>query len=55
MPTGYVQQYCQITHQRAYEMGYHPTGVPRTVTEGIPAHITTVSAAAARRLPVLSA
>ena len=55
MPNGYVQQYCQITHQRAYEMGYHPTGIPRTVSEGIPAHITTVSAAAARRLPVLSA
>lgn len=54
MPTGYVQHYCQITHQRAYEMGYHPTGIPRTMTEGIPSHIRTVNAAAARHLPVLT-
>jgi radical SAM protein with 4Fe4S-binding SPASM domain len=54
MPTGYVQMYCKVTHQRAYEMGYHPTGVPRTVTEGIPAHVVTPTRAAARMLPVLA-
>ena len=54
-PAGYVQHYCKMTHQRAYELGYHPTGIPRTVTEGIPAHVQTVSRAAARHLPVLSA
>jgi radical SAM protein with 4Fe4S-binding SPASM domain len=54
MPTGYVQMYCKMTHQRAYELGYHPTGVPRTVTEGIPAHVTTPTRAAARMLPVLA-
>ena len=54
MPTGYVQMYCKMTHQRAYELGYHPSGVPRTVTEGIPAHVVTPSRAAARMLPVLA-
>lgn len=54
LPTGYVQLFCRITHQRAYEMGYHPTGVPRTVTEGIPAHIRTPDRATARMLPVLA-
>jgi radical SAM protein with 4Fe4S-binding SPASM domain len=54
LPTGYVQMYCKITHQRAYEMGYHPTGVPRTMTEGIPAHVRTPDRAAARMLPVFS-
>jgi radical SAM protein with 4Fe4S-binding SPASM domain len=54
MPTGYVQMYCKMTHQRAYELGYHPTGVPRTVTEGIPAHVVTPTRAAARMLPVLA-
>jgi hypothetical protein len=46
--------YCKITHLRAYEMGYHPTGVPRTVTEGIPVGITTPTDRFARMLPVLS-
>jgi radical SAM protein with 4Fe4S-binding SPASM domain len=54
MPTGYVQMYCKMTHQRAYELGYHPTGVPRTVTEGIPGHVVTPTRAAARMLPVLA-
>ena len=54
LPTGYVQMYCKMTHQRAYELGYHPTGVPRTVTEGIPAHVRTPTRAAARMLPVLT-
>lgn len=54
LPTGYVQMYCKMTHQRAYELGYHPTGVPRTVTEGIPAHVRTPTRAAARALPVLA-
>ena len=54
MPTGYVQMYCKMTHQRAYELGYHPTGVPRTVTEGIPTHVVTPTRAAARMLPVLA-
>ena len=54
MPTGYVQMYCKMTHQRAYELGYHPTGVPRTVTEGIPAHVATPTRATARMLPVLA-
>jgi radical SAM protein with 4Fe4S-binding SPASM domain len=53
LPTGYVQMYCKMTHQRAYDLGYHPTGVPRTVIEGIPAHVVTPTRAAARMLPVL--
>lgn len=54
LPDGYVQQYCKITHLRAHRLGFHPTGVPRTVTEGIPAHIATPRASVARALPVLS-
>ena len=54
LPTGYVQMYCKMTHQRAHELGYHPTGVPRTVTEGIPAHVRTPNRSAARMLPVLA-
>ena len=54
LPDGYVQQYCQITHLRAQRIGLHPTGVPRTVTEGIPAGVRTPHTAAARALPVLS-
>jgi radical SAM protein with 4Fe4S-binding SPASM domain len=54
LPDGYVQQYCQITHLRAQRIGLHPTGVPRTVTEGIPAHVRTPREAASRALPVLS-
>ncbi len=54
LPTGYVQLYCKITHMRAYEMGYHPTGVPRTVTSGIPSGIVTPGATTARMLPVLN-
>lgn len=54
LPTGYVQMYCKMTHQRAHELGYHPTGVPRTVTEGIPAHVVTPTRTAARMLPVLA-
>ena len=52
-PEGYVQQYCKITHLRAYKMGLHPTGVPRTVTEGIPSHVRTPLGQTARALPVL--
>jgi radical SAM protein with 4Fe4S-binding SPASM domain len=54
LPNGYVQMYCKMTHQRAYELGYHPSGVPRTVTEGIPAHVVTPTRTAARMLPVLA-
>ena len=54
LPNGYVQTYCKMTHQRAYKMGYHPTGVPRTVTQGIPAHVRTPNRSAARVLPVLA-
>lgn len=54
LPEGYVQQYCQITHLRAKRIGVHATGVPRTVTEGIPAHVRTPPAATLRALPVLS-
>lgn len=54
MPTGYVQMYCKMTHQRAHELGYHPTGVPRTVTDGIPTHVMTPTRSAARALPVLA-
>ena len=53
LPDGYVQQYCKITHLRAHRLGYHPTGVPRTVTEGIPAHVVTPRASVARALPVV--
>jgi radical SAM protein with 4Fe4S-binding SPASM domain len=54
LPDGYVQQYCKITHLRAHRIGLHPTGVPRTVTEGIPAHVRTPPAEVARMLPVLA-
>jgi radical SAM protein with 4Fe4S-binding SPASM domain len=54
LPDGYVQQYCKITHLRAHRVGYHPTGVPRTVTEGIPAHVVTPRSSVARALPILS-
>ena len=54
LPDGYVQQYCKITHLRAHRLGFHPTGVPRTVTEGIPAHVVTPASAVARALPVLN-
>lgn len=54
LPEGYVQQYCRITHLRAHRIGLHPTGVPRTVTEGIPSHVRTPDAGTARALPVLA-
>ncbi len=54
LPDGYVQQYCQITHLRAKRIGLHATGVPRTVTEGVPTHVRTPQAATLRALPVLS-
>ncbi|MFL5616591.1 MAG: radical SAM protein [Gemmatimonadaceae bacterium] len=54
LPNGYVQMYCKVTHQRAFELGYHPTGVPRTVTEGIPSHIATPGRSTARMLPILT-
>jgi len=54
LPEGYVQQYCKITHLRAHRIGLHPTGIPRTVTEGISSHVRTPFAAAARALPILS-
>ncbi len=55
LPEGYVQLYCKMTHMRAYELGYHPSGVPRTVTEGIPEGIRTPERANARMLPLVSA
>jgi radical SAM protein with 4Fe4S-binding SPASM domain len=54
LPDGYVQQYCKITHLRAQRMGYHETGIPRTVTEGIPSHVRVPLPANARALPVLA-
>ncbi|HWJ21047.1 MAG TPA: radical SAM protein [Gemmatimonadaceae bacterium] len=54
LPDGYVQQYCKITHLRAQRMGFHETGVPRTVTEGIPSHVRVPLAQHARALPVLA-
>lgn len=54
LPTGYVQQYCKITHLKAYEMGYHPTGVPRTMTDGIPAGVAVPYETARRALPVVN-
>jgi radical SAM protein with 4Fe4S-binding SPASM domain len=54
LPEGYVQQYCKITHLRAHRVGLHPTGVPRTVTEGIPAHIRSTTVDASRVLPVVA-
>lgn len=55
LPEGYVQLYCKMTHLRAYELGYHPSGVPRTVTEGIPAGISTPASIPARMLPMITA
>ena len=54
LPEGYVQQYCQITHLRAQRVGLHPTGIPRTIKEGIPSNVRTPPARALRALPVLS-
>ena len=54
LPEGYVQQYCALTHARAYAAGFHPTGIPRTVSEGIPAGIATPRTEFSRALPVLS-
>jgi radical SAM protein with 4Fe4S-binding SPASM domain len=53
LPDGYVQKYCKITHLRAQAMGVHATGIPRTVTEGIP-HGIAVPQRATRALPVLN-
>lgn len=54
LPEGYVQQYCKITHLRAHALGMHATGVPRTATAGIPAHVRVPPLAARRALPVLN-
>jgi radical SAM protein with 4Fe4S-binding SPASM domain len=54
LPEGYVQHYCKVTHLQAYELGYHPTGVPRTVTEGVPTGVRTTSREFLRALPVIS-
>ena len=54
LPDGYVQQYCQMSHLRAYELGYHPTGIPRTVADGIPMGVKTPERAAARMLPMVT-
>lgn len=50
---GYVQHYCRITHLRAARAGAHPTGIPRTVVDGIPAGIRTPGQDILRMLPVL--
>jgi radical SAM protein with 4Fe4S-binding SPASM domain len=52
LPDGYVQEYCKLTHLRAKELGYHETGVPMTVTSGIPTHVKTPRRSSARALPV---
>lgn len=54
LPDGYVQQYCAITHLRAQRLGYHETGVPRTVTEGVPSHVQLPRAEHRRALPVIA-
>jgi radical SAM protein with 4Fe4S-binding SPASM domain len=54
LPEGYVQQFCKVTHLHARELGYHATGVPRTVTEGIPLHVATPHSRFSRVLPVVS-
>jgi radical SAM protein with 4Fe4S-binding SPASM domain len=54
LPEGYVQQTCKVTHLRAHAIGFHPTGVPRTVTEGIPIGVRTPERATARMLPMVS-
>jgi len=53
LPDGYVQNFCRMTHLRAHRAGLHETGVPRTIAEGIPAHVRVPSAAARRALPVV--
>ena len=53
LPEGYVQHYCKVTHLQAQQLGYHPTGVPRTVTEGVPAGIRTTGREYLRALPVI--
>jgi len=53
LPDGYVQNYCRITHLRAFTAGAHATGIPRTVMEGIPAHVRVPSAETRRALPVM--
>ncbi len=52
LPEGYVQEYCKLTHLHARELGYHETGVPMTVSHGIPAHVKTPLRSSARALPV---
>ena len=54
LPEGYVQHYCKQTHLMAYELGYHPTGVPRTVNEGIPSNVRTPAREYLRALPVIN-
>lgn len=54
LPEGYVQSYCRITHLRAYQMGHHATGIPRTVSEGIPEHVVIAPGENRRSLPVLA-
>ncbi|MEP6690655.1 MAG: radical SAM protein [Gemmatimonadaceae bacterium] len=52
-PDGYVPHYCKMTHLRAHGVGLHPTGVPRTMLEGVPTHVQQPGAAVRRALPVL--
>jgi radical SAM protein with 4Fe4S-binding SPASM domain len=54
LPEGYVQQYCALTHARAHAAGLHPTGIPRTVTEGIPVGVTIPRREYTRALPVVA-
>lgn len=54
LPEGYVQHFCKLTHLHAQELGYHATGIPRTVTEGIPAHVATPHPRYSRALPVVN-
>lgn len=54
LPEGYVQEYCRITHLQAKALGHHDTGIPMTVTSGIPAHVRTPTATYRRALPVLA-
>ncbi|GAC1658726.1 MAG: hypothetical protein NVS4B3_26340 [Gemmatimonadaceae bacterium] len=54
LPNGYVQDYCRVTHQQAFALGYHPTGIPRTVSEGVPSFVPQPHQASSRSLPVLA-
>ena len=54
LPQGYVQHFCKITHLQAHALGYHPTGVPKSVDQGLAAGVKTPTRDYLRMLPVLN-